>query len=185
MVPPHKDFWEVWASHFSYQDFEDPELEPEPEPEPVVARRRSTAARAVPEGEWVTVRLTIGRAHARKAADIRDLLADRTGLSGKSVRNLTVREQDTELQVAASAWPRLARAFTGAPIEGVEVAAELVPTPARAMRRGGRTSVPGTREPRRPTRRRRRARGRRRRRRAIAPEGEHDPSDAVEPAPAT
>jgi hypothetical protein len=126
MVPPHKDFWEVWASHFSYRDFEDPEApEPEPEPEPTVHAGFDRNV-PVPDGDWVTVRLTIGRAHARKAADVRDLLADRTGLSGKAVKNLTVREHDTELQVAASSWPRLARAFTGAAIEGIAVSAELV-----------------------------------------------------------
>ncbi len=125
MAPPHKDFWEVWASHFSYRDFEDAEA-PEPEPEPEPPARGFDRSVPVPEGEWVTVRLSIGRAHARKAADVRDLLAERTGLSGKAVRNLTVREQDTELQITASAWPRLARAFTGAAIEGVAVSAELL-----------------------------------------------------------
>lgn len=52
-APPHKDFWEVWASKYTYQDFEDgkytppnnvPEVEDEPPAAPVLADR--PAARA-------------------------------------------------------------------------------------------------------------------------------------------
>ncbi len=148
MVPPHKDFWEVWATHFNYQDFEDPasaEPEPEPEYEPapqVQSHRRShggegrSSARPteapIIDDVWVDVRLTLGRSHAKKAADIRDLLADRTGLTGKSVRNLTVGDRDTEFQVGRRAWPRLAKAFTGEAIDGFVVDVTLLTIEAPA-----------------------------------------------------
>jgi ATP-dependent RNA helicase DeaD len=116
MVPPHKDFWEVWATHFNYRDFEDPvSQEPEPDPEPEPTRVRGDFGADAPgnggDDEWVNVRLSVGRSHAKKAADIRDLLADRTGLTGKSVRNLTVGDRDTEFQIGRRSWARLARAF--------------------------------------------------------------------------
>ena len=47
-APPHKDFWEVWAAKYTYQDFEDgkytppndvPEVADEPPPAPVLADR--------------------------------------------------------------------------------------------------------------------------------------------------
>jgi superfamily II DNA/RNA helicase len=142
MVPPHKDFWEVWATHFNYRDFEDPasaepEFEPEPEPAPARGRDRDRD-RDRPSAEprpqeaiaaddtWVNVRLSLGRSHAKKAADIRDLLADRTGLTGKSVRNLTVGDRDTEFQIGRRTWPRLARAFGGVTIDGVSVDVTLL-----------------------------------------------------------
>jgi len=148
MVPPHKDFWEVWATHFNYRDFEDPasaepEFEPEPEPAPARGRERDRGRdpdrdRERPAGEsrpqeaiaaddtWVNVRLSLGRSHAKKAADIRDLLADRTGLTGRSVRNLTVGDRDTEFQIGRRTWPRLARAFGGVTIDGVSVDVTLL-----------------------------------------------------------
>jgi len=57
-APPHKDFWEVWATKFTYQDFEDgkytppndvPEVEEAP-PAPVPADRpaRQSAPRSAP-----------------------------------------------------------------------------------------------------------------------------------------
>ena len=50
-APPHKDFWEVWASKYTYQDFEDgkytppndvPEVADEPPPPPVLADRSAS-----------------------------------------------------------------------------------------------------------------------------------------------
>ena len=149
MVPPHKDFWEVWATHFNYRDFEDPaSTEPEPEPElerePERERERQPRApradsfasdrSAATDDTWVNVRLSIGRSHAKKAADIRELLADRTGLTGKSVRNLTVGDRDSEFQVGSRAWARRARAFVGVVIDGVTAELTLLsPDPALAV----------------------------------------------------
>jgi len=129
MVPPHKDFWEVWATHFNYRDFEDPaSAEPEPEPEPTRARDDFGAdVSSNVDDDWVNVRLSVGRSHAKKAADIRDLLADRTGLTGKSVRNLTVGDRDTEFQIGRRSWARLARAFgSGVVIDGVTAEVTLL-----------------------------------------------------------
>ncbi len=52
-APPHKDFWEVWAAKYTYQDFEDgkytppndvPEVVDEPPPAPVFVDRSSSRA---------------------------------------------------------------------------------------------------------------------------------------------
>ena len=52
-APPHKDFWEVWAAKYTYQDFEDgkytppndvPEVVDEPPPAPVFVDRSSARA---------------------------------------------------------------------------------------------------------------------------------------------
>ena len=56
-APPHKDFWEVWAAKYTFQDFEDgkfsppnqvPEIEEEPPPPPVVERPAPRASQPRP-----------------------------------------------------------------------------------------------------------------------------------------
>ena len=82
-APPHKDFWEVWASKYTYEDFEDtpffernnitpePEVE-EPPPRPKRSRASSKVTQAAEDTAYYTVRLNLGRKHGKKAAHIRD-----------------------------------------------------------------------------------------------------------------
>lgn len=142
MVPPHKDFWEVWATHFNYRDFEDPaSAEPEPpDPEPVAAPRREHQHRGemtdsvASDDTWVAVRLSLGRSHGKKSAEIRDILADRAGLTGRAVRNLTVGERDTQFQIGSRSWPRVARAFAEVVVDGVSAGVQLVDDDASTSR---------------------------------------------------
>jgi hypothetical protein len=189
MAPPHKDFWEVWASHFSYTDFEEanPEPEPEPEPEPVRApprergrgrgegyrgggdrgggdrgggdrgggdrsggdrggggdrsrdrdrepvRDRPLAESAFEDNrdngdsdDLVTVRLNLGRSHDKKAANIRDLLAEKAGVAGRKVKNLTVGDRDTEFQIGRALYDNLVSSLGGVTCDGIVLAIDLV-----------------------------------------------------------
>ncbi len=123
LVPPHKDFWEAWSLKFSYREFEDDvwlpkhghAAEPEPPPEQTApaASNEADPAKSPPpasvtdmeaEAEpLVRVRLNVGRSQGKKAAHIREFLALRVGLEGRSVRDLTVREATTVFRVPAVA----------------------------------------------------------------------------------
>jgi hypothetical protein len=170
MAPPHKDFWEVWATHFSYTDFEEANPEPEPEPEPEPARARPPRERERERGgrsdrsgrsdradrggdssrepvrehrpfaehafedsrddsdsdDLVTVRLNLGRSHDKKAANIRDLLAQKAGVAGRKVKNLTVGDRDTEFQIGRSLYEKLASTLGGVTCDGIVLAIDLV-----------------------------------------------------------
>ena len=123
LVPPHKDFWEAWSLKFSYREFEDDvwlsrhghAAEPEPPPEQTAPPSSDEVAPARPPrpapatdmeaeaGPLVRVRLNVGRSQGKKAAHIREFLALRVGLEGRSVRDLTVREATTVFRVPAVA----------------------------------------------------------------------------------
>jgi hypothetical protein len=151
MVPPHKDFWEAWASQFSYEMFEDdqffvgrepPPEEPEPEPETRAARpprshdrerdrerdrgRDREPQREDDGGETVTVALNLGRAHGKKAADIRELLAGELDIAGRSVRNLTVGDDETVFDTSPGNHRRLVDRLAGRRIDGVDIAVRLL-----------------------------------------------------------
>ncbi len=103
--PPHKDFWEIWAAKYSAADFqreEDSRPEPEPDPVPAPASRAFTAEPA-PESDvplletngdatWIRVSLNVGRRHGHKSAGVRALLKRLTGLHGRAIKDLTVRD---------------------------------------------------------------------------------------------
>lgn len=98
---------------------------------------------------WVNVRLSLGRSHAKKAADIRDLLADRTGLTGRAVRNLTVGDRDTEFQIGRRTWERVSQALRGVVIDGVAADVTLLtvdppPETAGAAEAAATDEVAGT-----------------------------------------
>lgn len=141
-APPHKDFWEVWASKFTYKDFEDDtyqggiHAQPEPEeiekPEKPRARRPSMASSAsVVAAEsssrpstteaFVKVCLSVGRAHGKKSAHIRELLANDFDLSGKLVRDLTVGDELTHFRVSRHHYSRLAEGMLGYVYDDVEL----------------------------------------------------------------
>ena len=100
----------MWASKFTYQDFEDevymggaaavPEEADEPPrrpPEPPVMPAVED------EEDFVRVRLNVGRKHGKKAAHIRELLAESFGLARKAVRDLTVGEASSRFRLGAKA----------------------------------------------------------------------------------
>ncbi|MEZ4429956.1 MAG: DEAD/DEAH box helicase [Nannocystaceae bacterium] len=143
-APPHKDFWEVWAARYTFAQFEDgpflelhPEFvkpEPPPAPEPAVEPRRERSSRvstpaAAPstisssssddDASFERVRLNVGRRHGHKAAHIRALLREHLGLSGRSVRDLTVRDASTVFRVSASDFARMQEVLEGMEIDGV------------------------------------------------------------------
>ncbi len=135
-APPHKDFWEVWASNFTYQEFEDEtfrggteaiEDEPDPPPPPPAPKARPRRrAPVVDEGPLVTVSLNVGRTHKKKAAHIRELLSADFGLEGRAVRNLTVKETLTEFRIAHGAYERLSQGMLGYVFDDIELELILV-----------------------------------------------------------
>jgi ATP-dependent RNA helicase DeaD len=111
-APPHKDFWEVWASKYTWKDFER-DADTVPEEEPPRAQPRDSAAEEVDEGEFIRVELNLGRAHGKKSAAVRNLLASRCGLRGKSVRDLTVRDKTTLFRIPVSRFEHVQSRITG------------------------------------------------------------------------
>jgi superfamily II DNA/RNA helicase len=132
-APPHKDFWEVWASKFTYREFEDevwyqshaPPPAEEPEP-PAVEQGFGPAE---DDAAFVSVRLSIGRKHGKKAAHIRELLDTQLGLSGRAVRNLTVGDASTRLRVSEQNFNRLVATIGGQVLDGHEIAVTLIELP--------------------------------------------------------
>jgi hypothetical protein len=132
-APPHKDFWEVWASHFNYQQFEDDKLVEIPAnelDEDTDARPPASAAplppRPTPGEPDIVLRLNVGRKHGKKAADIRGLLADHVHLEGRAVRGLTVGEASTRFRVAASQQAHVVAALHGFAFEDIELQIAVV-----------------------------------------------------------
>ena len=150
MVAPHKDFWEAWSARFTYQEFEDdsyyarvgqPEevdaasAEDESTPAPVAAlaprpARRAVAPKVAPSGELVRVRLNIGRAHGKKAAHVRAVLEDKLGLTGRDVRDLTVRENSSVFRVDREQTAPMQDALHGVELDGVLLEVMVLDTEA-------------------------------------------------------
>jgi ATP-dependent RNA helicase DeaD len=118
-APPHKDFWEVWAAKFTWRDFERPDDSAAPieEPPPPPREDRGPVDDGVDEGELVLVQLDIGRAHGLKSADVRRLL-DARGLRGRSVKDLTVRDQDTRFRMPAAHFEEARTRLNAEPLDG-------------------------------------------------------------------
>lgn len=134
-APPHKDFWEVWAAKFTYTEFEDEtfrggteaiEDEPEPPPRPRAKPPAPRRPKLEDQGPLVTVSLNVGRSHGKKAAHIRELLSSDFGLEGRSVRNLTVKETNTEFRVSAGALEQLQAALLGYVFDDIELELETL-----------------------------------------------------------
>ncbi len=123
-APPHKDFWEVWAGATALTEFSDEQYPLPVEPPPPVRAAPQVVASQGPRAEqhhhdspepssYVAAVLNLGRQHGLKSADVRVLLADRAGLTGRAVRDLTVRETDTLLRVDAARAQEAERSITG------------------------------------------------------------------------
>ncbi len=144
-APPHKDFWEVWAQKFTYQDFEDApfferhNITPEPELPaieeedlPPVPSRNAKVTEAAEDTAYYTVRLNLGRKHGKKAAHIRELFAEHFGLGGKVLKNLTVGEASTRLRLGASSFPKVAAGIEGLVVDQVELSLTVIEAPDEA-----------------------------------------------------
>jgi superfamily II DNA/RNA helicase len=139
-APPHKDFWEVWASKFNYREFEDEiwyQSHEAPPPEPSSPRRdEQQPARVVmapvaeDDASFVSLRLNIGRKHGKKAAHIRELLDTQLGLSGRSVRNLTVGDASTRLRVSEQNFARVQETLGGYVLGEHEIVVSRIETVA-------------------------------------------------------
>ena len=116
-APPHHDFWEVWSEKYSIQSFleagqtDDAAIDAEDE-------KRREAARIEAEAksddvEFVALQLNIGRNHGQKSADIRELLRKHAGLTGRAIRDLTVRSDSTLFRAAEPRFESLQKAFVG------------------------------------------------------------------------
>ncbi len=133
MVPPHKDFWEAWATRFHHRDFEDEVLGPppgltEPPPAPPSSKPRTAHVAEVemaavdPDEPLVHVVLNVGRKHGKKSADIRELLKRSVGLGGRAIRDLTVLEQTSEFRMVASGLTEAQERLSSQTIDGVTLA---------------------------------------------------------------
>jgi superfamily II DNA/RNA helicase len=131
--PPHKDFWEVWAAKFSAKDFQrdedskdtDETVEDEP-PTPVAVVVEAEPDSELPliedapdEDTLVRVGLNIGRRHGHKAAHVRALLRRLTGLHGKAVKDLTVRDTSSLFRMDVRHFETVVRRLDGSVVEEV------------------------------------------------------------------
>ena len=143
----------MWASKYTFKDFEDdkvgppPNLEPEPEPAsqpappaaaPASARPAPTstpppprAARPAPapppdadDSEFVKVLLPLGRAQGHKSASIRNLLRDYLGLEGRAIRDLTVRDTSTLFRLHQAEIERCQAQLASVVLDGVALSLE-------------------------------------------------------------
>jgi superfamily II DNA/RNA helicase len=130
--PPHKDFWEVWAAKFSAKDFQreedskDSDETVEEEPPAPVAVVEAEPDSEVPiiedapdEDTLVRVGLNIGRRHGHKAAHVRALLKRLTGLHGKAVKDLTVREHSSLFRMDVRHFDTVVGRLDGSVVESV------------------------------------------------------------------
>jgi ATP-dependent RNA helicase DeaD len=168
--PPHKDFWEVWASKFSAADFkrdEDSGDEASDDEDDIRTEAQSVDTdgaegndlndrpdaqhgsdgaddgdvplidTAPPEDALVRVDLNIGRRHGQKAAHVRSLLRRLTGLHGKAVKDLTVRDQNTLFRMDARHFDMVVARLEGSIVESVSLtlvyAQDDAPTPGSAL----------------------------------------------------
>ena len=169
--PPHKDFWELWASKFSAADFQreedkaddsgsddDDDARPESTARGEYGRTESGESEsdthdlsdradradradrpdraelpdaddhdvplideAASEESLVRVDLNIGRRHGQKAAHVRSLLRRLTGLHGKAVKDLTVRDQSTLFRMDARHFEMVVARLDGSIVENVSL----------------------------------------------------------------
>src|SRR5690606_35247762 len=136
--PPHKDFWEVWASKFSAADFardddRDDERDESNEAVPVEVASADEERDEVLESELplldeapeedslVRVGLNIGRRHGHKAAHVRALLRRLTGLHGKAVKDLTVRDQNTLFRMDVRHYATVVARLDGSVVDEVSL----------------------------------------------------------------
>jgi ATP-dependent RNA helicase DeaD len=135
--PPHKDFWELWAAKFSAKDFQrDEDLKDSDEtvedeqPVPVVAAaieaERESEGSLIPliedapdEESLVRVALNIGRRHGHKATHVRALLKRITGLHGKAVKDLTVRDRSSLFRMDVRHFETVVARLDGSVVEEV------------------------------------------------------------------
>lgn len=78
------------------------------------------------EQDFVRVRLNVGRKHGKKAAHIRELLAESFGLARKAVRDLTVGEASTRFRLGAMALARLEELIVGFELDGIPITVSRV-----------------------------------------------------------
>jgi hypothetical protein len=131
--PPHKDFWEVWAAKFSAKDFQrdedskDSDETVEDEPAPVVVVETLLESEipliedAPDEDSLVRVGLNIGRRHGHKAAHVRALLRRLTGLHGKAVKDLTVRDRSSLFRMDIRHFETVVARLDGSVVEQVSL----------------------------------------------------------------
>src|SRR5690606_5853602 len=70
------------------------------------------------------VQLNLGRVHGHKSSSIRNLLRDRLGLEGRSIRDLTVRDVSTLFRVHDSEVERCQEVLAGVSVDGIALALE-------------------------------------------------------------
>jgi hypothetical protein len=130
----------VWASKFTYQDFEDEVFgAAEPSPDELPERRHDTPEAPPPSAfsasanadndsdePFTGVRLNIGRKHGKKAADIRGLLASRLDLAGRAIRNLTVGDASTRLNVSETNAHLMISQLTGYGVDDISLEVSMV-----------------------------------------------------------
>ncbi|HFE44961.1 MAG TPA: hypothetical protein ENJ18_05620, partial [Nannocystis exedens] len=154
-APPHKDFWEVWSTRFTFTDFEDDkyldkseleeqarEAEAEAKAEAAAKEARSAPRRRarrsdqgeIPEASFVKIRLNLGRRHGQKAATIRALLRDQLGLEGRVIRDLTVRDASTLFRSPEDDYERISSVLNGVEIGGVTIAVARPDSPKTDLR---------------------------------------------------
>lgn len=73
------------------------------------------------ETGFVRVRLNVGRKHGKKAAHMRELLAETFGLARKAVRDLTVGEASTRFRLGELALARLEELIVGFELDGISL----------------------------------------------------------------
>jgi hypothetical protein len=73
------------------------------------------------DADYVRVRLAAGRSHGVKSAQVRELLASRAGLTGRGVRDLTVRDVLTWFRVPAARVEDLQAALAGLTFAGIDL----------------------------------------------------------------
>lgn len=145
LAPPHKDFWELWAGKYTWKDFVKPE-DSEPEPEPAPPPPKQVVAQPEPDeaGPFLRVSLNLGRSHGCKSADIRGLMKDKAGLSGRTVRDLTVRDTDSLFRVPENRFDESASAINGMKFEGQQLEFAKVDTPSVPLRADSDPTTPAT-----------------------------------------
>ncbi|KIG13339.1 hypothetical protein DB30_08106 [Enhygromyxa salina] len=136
--PPHKDFWEIWAGKFSAADFareeDSKDAETDTDDDIQVETVRPAAPFAEPEVDdssvpviqdapgddaLVRVGLNIGRKHGHKAAHVRALLRRVTGLHGKAVKDLTVRDQNSLFRMDGQHFETVVARLDGSVVDSI------------------------------------------------------------------
>ncbi|MCA9712765.1 MAG: hypothetical protein KDK70_43450, partial [Myxococcales bacterium] len=84
-----------------------------PAPPPKLINKTIKMPAVEDEDSFVRVRLNVGRKHGKKAAHIRELLAESFGLARKAVRDLTVGEASSRFRLGQKALVELERLVVG------------------------------------------------------------------------